>query len=139
MKYVGQFAIIIAISFAGELLHEVIPLPIPSSVYGIFILFGLLESKVLKAEQIRETARFFIEIMPILFIAPFVSMINQWSVMKTIFIPFFVISIVTTILVMALSGRITQTVIRLGRRGKMKTGGTDTAVLTEGKEENGNA
>ncbi len=118
MKYVSQFGIIIAVSFAGEVLHSVIPLPIPASVYGIFLLFGLLESKVIKAEQIRESARFFIEIMPVLFIAPVVSMINQWDVMKTIFIPFFVISIGTTILVMVLSGRLTQSVIRLDRRKK---------------------
>ena len=33
MKYVIQFLIIIAFSFIGELLHYVIPLPIPASIY----------------------------------------------------------------------------------------------------------
>ena len=122
LKYISQFGIIIAVSFIGEVLHTVIPVPIPASVYGIFLLFGLLESKVLKAKQVRETARFFIEIMPVLFIAPVVSMIDQWDVMKTIFIPFFVISIGTTILVMVLSGRLTQTIIRLDRRRKERAG-----------------
>lgn len=34
MKYLKQFTIILFVSFLGELLHLVIPLPIPASVYG---------------------------------------------------------------------------------------------------------
>ena len=42
MKYLKQFFLIIVISFLGELLHWVIPLPIPASIYGIILLFNLL-------------------------------------------------------------------------------------------------
>ena len=37
MKYIHQFLIIMAISFIGELL-SLLPLPVPASVYGLFIL-----------------------------------------------------------------------------------------------------
>lgn len=40
MKYLIQFLIIIAFSFAGELLHYCLPLPIPASIYGIICCFG---------------------------------------------------------------------------------------------------
>lgn len=43
MKYLKQFLIILLISFAGELLKYVLPLPIPASIYGMVILLvGLL-------------------------------------------------------------------------------------------------
>lgn len=41
MKYLIQFLIIIAFSFAGELLHYCLPLPIPASIYGIICCFWL--------------------------------------------------------------------------------------------------
>lgn len=43
MKYVKQFGIILFLSFIGELLHTLIPLPIPASIYGILILLIGLE------------------------------------------------------------------------------------------------
>ena len=43
MKYLHQFLLILAISFMGELLKEVLPFPVPASIYGMVILFvGLL-------------------------------------------------------------------------------------------------
>ena len=38
MKYVRQFLIILLISFLGEVLYEVLPLPIPASVYGLVLM-----------------------------------------------------------------------------------------------------
>ena len=35
MKYLKQFGIILTISFIGEILYRVIPLPIPAGIYGI--------------------------------------------------------------------------------------------------------
>lgn len=42
MKYLRQFMIILLVSFWGELLKYVIPLPVPASIYGLVILFILL-------------------------------------------------------------------------------------------------
>lgn len=52
MKFLIQFLIIIAFSFAGELLHFLLPLPIPASIYGIILLFLALETKLIKVKQI---------------------------------------------------------------------------------------
>ena len=40
MKYIKQFFIILLISFLGEALHALLPLPIPASIYGIVLLFA---------------------------------------------------------------------------------------------------
>ena len=43
MKLLKQFLIILAISFVGEILKYLLPLPVPASIYGMVILFiGLL-------------------------------------------------------------------------------------------------
>ena len=42
MKYLYQFLLIVGLSFAGELLHAVLGLPIPASIYGIVLFFVAL-------------------------------------------------------------------------------------------------
>lgn len=41
MKYLKQFFIILAISFIGEILKYIVPLPIPASIYGMVIMVHL--------------------------------------------------------------------------------------------------
>jgi len=53
MKYLKQLLIIISVSLVGELLHELIPLPIPASIYGIAGMFILLYFGLLKVDNIR--------------------------------------------------------------------------------------
>jgi holin-like protein len=36
MKYLKQFGLILLISFCGEVLSYLIPLPVPASIYGLF-------------------------------------------------------------------------------------------------------
>ena len=70
MKYIRQFVIILFISFRGEALKYVLPLPIPASIYGLVLMFVLLETKVLKVEAVQDAGKFLIEIMPPMFIKP---------------------------------------------------------------------
>ena len=116
MKYLKQFCIILFLSFLGEALRSVIPLPIPASVYGLVLMLGALASGILKVSQVRETSEFLIEIMPVMFIPAAVGLLESWGVLKPMLIPLLVIVPVTTILVMAVSGRVTQRVIRSEKR-----------------------
>ena len=68
MKFIRQFLIIILISFAGELLHAILPLPVPASIYGLLILLAGLQTKVIPLKAVDEAGGFLIEIMPMLFI-----------------------------------------------------------------------
>lgn len=125
MKYIRQFGIILVISFIGELLRYYIPFKIPASIYGLVLLFLALEFRIIKVESIRETSRFLIEIMPLMFVPAGVGLLSSWGVLKPICMPAIVIVIVSTILVMAVSGLVTQGVIRLERRqNKRKTAGS---------------
>ena len=68
MKYVRQFGVILLLSFVGEILHVVLPFPIPASIYGILLLFFGLEWKLIPVSAVKETSVFLIEIMPVMFI-----------------------------------------------------------------------
>jgi holin-like protein len=115
MKYLKQFSIIIFISAVGELLHTLLPLPIPASVYGLVLMLAALITGILKIEQVQETADFLVEIMPVMFIPAGVGLMTSWSVLQPIWIPAVVITVLTTVIVMVVTGRVTQAVIRKGK------------------------
>jgi len=116
MKILIQFLIIIAFSFAGELLHFLLPLPIPASIYGIVLLFAALELKLIKVRQIRETSGFLIAIMPVMFIPAAVGLIDSWQAIGNAWLQYIVVTVVSTFVVMGVSGWITQAVIRRGKK-----------------------
>lgn len=101
------------ISFLGEGVKALLPLSIPASIYGLVIMFLVLKTGVIRLEQVKDTADFLIEIMPVLFLPAAVGLIDAWGVLEPILVPVLLVTVVTTVLVMAVSGRITQWVIRL--------------------------
>ena len=108
LKLFKQFTIIIFLSFLGEVLHALIPFPIPASIYGIMILFVLLERKVLRIDDVREVSDFLIFIMPLLFIPPAVGLIDVWDELRASLTAYATIIIAVTLIVMVSTGRITQ-------------------------------
>lgn len=113
MKYIVQFEIIIAISLVGELLNHIIPLPIPASIYGMVILFTALCTGLIKLSAVKETGKFLIYIMPMMFIPATVGLLESWSVMQEFLTAIIVISLVSTVLVMVFTGHVTQFIIKL--------------------------
>ena len=118
MKYVKQFGIILCLSFVGEILHILVPLPIPASIYGIILLLAGLEKKWIPLSAVEETGRFFIEIMPVMFIPAAVGLLDSWNTLKAVFAPYLIITILSTCIVMAVTGKLTQRL--LGCQGKSK-------------------
>ena len=104
MKYAYQVMIIGGISFVGELLNRLLPLPVPASVYGMLLLLLCLCMKWIKLSQIQETADFLLVTMPLVFVAPGVALMESFGLMKDSIIGIFVISMVTTITVMVVVG-----------------------------------
>ena len=119
MRYVIQLFIIICFSFLGEILHEVLPFPIPASIYGIVLLFLALELKILKVAQIREVSTTLIISMPVMFVPPAVGLISSWGNIKDNWAEYLIITFASTFVVMAIAGWTTQWFI-LWRRNKRK-------------------
>ncbi len=117
MKYVRQFSIILLVSALGEGMHILLPFPVPASVYGLVLMLGALVSGVIKVEHVQEAAAFLIEIMPVMFIPAGVGLLTSWSALKSMWFPVTVITLVTTVIVMVVTGHVTQAVIRKGKKG----------------------
>lgn len=115
MKYLRQFLLILLISFIGELLKYLIPLPIPASIYGMVILFTGLLSGVIRLDDVKETGTFLIEIMPVMFIPAGVGLMSSWEVLQPVLVPVCIITVVVLIAVMGVTGRVSQKIIKKSR------------------------
>ena len=118
MKYIEKFLIIITISFIGELLNYLIPLPVPGSIYGFFILFILLATKVIKAEKIRPVTDFLLNIMPITFIGPGVGIIVTASELQSMILPILITVTIGTAVVMGVVCSVVENVLKTDKRSK---------------------
>lgn len=112
MKYIHQITLILAISFGGELLHHIIPLPIPGSIYGLIGLFLLLTTGAVKLSQVKDVGDFLITLMPLMFVAPIVALINYFDDCREFIVPMLLVATVSTTLVMVVTGRVSQAIIR---------------------------
>ena len=113
MRFIRQFLIILFVSFLGEVLKAVLPLPIPASIYGLVIMLALLVLKVVKLEQVEGASMFLIDIMPLMFIPASAGLIDIWPTLKPVLIPLLIMTIISTVLVMVVSGKVTEFVIKL--------------------------
>ena len=121
MKLLYQFGVILAVTFVGELLYALLPLPIPASIYGLIVMLICLGPKVVKLSQVKIAADFLIDIMPPMFIPAAVGLIVVWGDLKEILIPVVVITCLSTVIVMVCTGKVTQTLIRRKQKtGEMK-------------------
>ena len=126
MKYMKQFLIILIITAIGEVSHALIPLPIPGSIYGLLLMLLCLMTGIVKLYQVEEAAGFLINIMPILFLPATSALIDSWETMRGMLLPLLVISIVTTMVVVVASGKVTDLLMQ------REKGESDTKDTTGG-------
>lgn len=110
MKYVFQFLRILAVCLLAEILQAVLPLPVPSSIYGLVLMLLALKTKVIKLEQIKETAGFLIAVMPLMFVPAAAGVMDMLSEIKEMLWPILIALFPVTILVMAVAGKVTQAI-----------------------------
>ncbi|EXG86941.1 putative effector of murein hydrolase LrgA [Clostridium sp. ASBs410] len=118
MKYIRQFTIILFISLAGEIIHLLVPLPVPASIYGLLIMLIGLRKKWIPLEAVEDVSIFLIDIMPLMFIPAAVGLLDSWGILRPILVPFLVITLLSTIIVMVITGKVTQLFIKNNRNGK---------------------
>ena len=59
MEYVFQFGVILLVTFVGEILHALIPLPVPAGIYGLVLMFVCLKTGLIPLRKIKKAADFF--------------------------------------------------------------------------------
>lgn len=127
MKYFRQFVIIMLVTCIGEVLHSLIPLPVPASIYGLVIMLALLMSHAVKLENVEKMADMLIELMPLMFIPAGVGLVASWSDLKCILVPVLVITPVVTVIVMIVTGKVSDWLLSRTKNGR------ETAELPDEK------
>ncbi len=118
MKYLSQFLIILGFTFTGEALQRLIPLPIPASVWGLALLFTALCLKIVKTEQVEDVGDFLRSLLPLLFVAPTVGIVEHWALIADRLLPIALLLIGTTVLTFGIAGRITGFFLKKGGEGR---------------------
>lgn len=132
MKFMRQLAIIMSISFIAEVMEYLIPLPVAASIYGLILMLIGLITKIIPLHKVEDAADFLVEIMPILFVPPTVGIMASVEALKQMLVPLCVISVVSTVLVMVVTGRVSQRMIRKGNGGARDGVSMDGAVTQKG-------
>lgn len=108
MKYVFQFARIMAFCLIGEVLHAYLPLPVPASIYALVLLSGALLTGVVKLEQVKQTGDFLSGLFPLLFIPTVAGVMEVWDKLAQNLFPILIALVPVTWIVMSVAGRVTQ-------------------------------
>lgn len=98
----------------GDLLHWLLPLPVPASIYGMILLLLALKTGIVKLHQVKQTANFLTGLFPLLFIPGAVGIMELWNILEKLWLPILIVLIPVTILTFAVSGWTTQWIA--GRR-----------------------
>lgn len=112
MKYFRQILVVFLFSCLGELLHGLISFPIPASIYGMALMFAALALKIVKLEDVKDAGGFLVSILPVLFVAPIVSLLDCWDIVRPRIIPIVLILVISTFLCFLVSGWVTQLLVK---------------------------
>ena len=121
-KYLFQFTRILAFCFLGEILHAVLPLPIPASIYGLILLLLALRLKVVRLEDVKEVGLFLTGIFPLLFVPAAAGVMELWAEMGNMLLPILLAIFPVTVLVLITSGHTTQALVRRKQKGTKNDG-----------------
>ena len=123
MKYIKQICIILGVCLIAEVMEYLIPLPVAASIYGLLLMLLALITKVIKLKDVENVSDFLTRNMAILFIPATVGIMASVEEIKKMLIPLCVISVVSTLLVMSVTGWVTQWIIRKQKDEKKAKGG----------------
>ena len=98
MKYLRQFAIIILICLIGEMIVSFLPFGFPGNIMAMIILAGLLVSRIVKEENIKEVSDFLLEIIGLFIVPVSVGLIDYAELIRAVGFQLLLISLITLVL-----------------------------------------
>jgi holin-like protein len=112
MKYILQFAIILAICYLGDLIHSFFHTPIPGNVLGMVLLLILLLTGVVKLSMIEDVSNFLLKHLAFFFIPAAVGLITCFTVLEGKWTALVIISVVSTFIIAVVTGATVQLLIK---------------------------
>ena len=105
---IRQLAIIFGCLALGELVIYLTHIPLPSSIVGMLLLALSLKLKVIKLEWVQSISDFLVGNIGFFFVPPGVAIMLYFDIIKAEFWPIVVASVVSTVLVLAVTGWVHQ-------------------------------
>lgn len=112
MKLLRQFAIILGICYLGIAVQKLFSLPLPGNIIGMIMLLICLLTGVIKMDMIEEISEFLLKHLAFFFIPAGVGLISCMGILKSYGIAIFMVCLITTIVIMAVTGMVVQMIIR---------------------------
>lgn len=121
-KSLVQIGFIIAVCLTGELISKLLPFAFPGSVLAMLILFVMLLTKRVTTLQIKDMTDFLLNNMAFFFIPSSVGIIEYYTDIKSVIIPFVFICMITTLLTFLATAYTVKAVMKIQNRIKEKRG-----------------
>ena len=105
---IRQLAILFGCLALGELLIFLTGIPLPSSIIGMLLLTLLLQLRAIRLEWVQTLADFLVANIGFFFVPPGVAIMCHFELIKAELLPIIVASVVSTVLVLAVTGWVHQ-------------------------------
>lgn len=112
MKILKEFFIIIICLFIGTFLTLKIDFPVPATVYGMVVMFIMLNIGLVKVDTVDTASNFLRENLSFFLIPPSVAIINVFDLIKDDIAKIIIIIAISTILTLS----VTSSVIKFVQR-----------------------
>lgn len=113
---IRQLAILFGCLALGELIIALTHIPLPSSILGMLLLALLLKLKVIKLEWVKSISEFLVGNIGFFFVPPGVAVMLYFDLIKAEFWPIVTASVLSTVLVLAVTGWVHQLYGKVVRR-----------------------
>ena len=122
MKLIRQVTWIIFFTFLGEMCNKLLPLPVPSGVYGLIFMLIFLMQGIIPLDAVEQVGNFMLETMSIMFLPAAVGIMTVTKLLMPVLVPYLVIIVLSTIIVMAVTGLVSQRILKIteSREDKIK-------------------
>ena len=122
MKLIRQVTWIIFFTFLGEMCTKLLPLPVPAGVYGLIFMLIFLMQGIIPLDAVEQVGNFMLETMSIMFLPAAVGIMTVTKLLMPVLVPYLVIIVLSTIIVMAVTGLVSQRILKIteSREDKIK-------------------
>lgn len=122
MKIFREALIILSIYLLGEVISKGLGLPVPGNIIGMIIFLVLLCSNIIKLEKVETISSFFLDHLAFFFIPAGVGLITSFDIIKSSLIEILFICIITTTIVITVTGLIVQFLVKRSNKSKLESG-----------------
>lgn len=122
MKLIRQVTWIIFFTFLGEMCNKLLLLPVPAGVYGLIFMLIFLMQGIIPLDAVEQVGNFMLETMSIMFLPAAVGIMTVTKLLMPVLVPYLVIIVLSTIIVMAVTGLVSQRILKIteSREDKIK-------------------